>query len=117
MGKPTGFLEIERRDRVYDPPKQRLKTWKEFTQPLAEPELRAQASRCMSSGLFLAQGMRHDLAHIRRQVGGSLCDEFDEACGEEVHKGYVFMMPWKGGAGSSDESRPSVSATSTFSRC
>ena len=57
MGKPTGFLEIERRDRVYDPPKQRLKTWKEFTQPLAEPELRAQASRCMDCGIpFCHQG-------------------------------------------------------------
>ena len=57
MGKPTGFLEIERRDRVYDPPKQRLKTWKEFTQPLPAPELRAQASRCMNCGIpFCHQG-------------------------------------------------------------
>ena len=57
MGKPTGFLEIERRDRVYDPPKARLKTWKEFTQPMAEPALRAQASRCMDCGIpFCHQG-------------------------------------------------------------
>jgi glutamate synthase (NADPH) small chain len=57
MGKPTGFLEIERRDRVYDPPKARLKTWKEFTQPLAEPQLREQASRCMNCGIpFCHQG-------------------------------------------------------------
>ena len=57
MGKPTGFLEIERRDRAYDPPKARLKTWKEFTQPMAEPALRAQASRCMNCGIpFCHQG-------------------------------------------------------------
>ena len=40
MGKPTGFLEIERRDRGYEKPEARLKTFKEFTRPLPEPELR-----------------------------------------------------------------------------
>ena len=30
MGKPTGFLEIDRRDRSYEKPSERLKTWKEF---------------------------------------------------------------------------------------
>jgi glutamate synthase (NADPH/NADH) small chain len=57
MGKPTGFLEIERRDRVYDPVAERLKTWKEFVQPLPQPEVKAQASRCMSCGIpFCHQG-------------------------------------------------------------
>ena len=35
MGKPTGFLEIERRDRGYDKPAERLKTWTEFVAPAA----------------------------------------------------------------------------------
>ena len=39
MGKPTGFLEIERHDRGYDKPDVRRKTWKEFVKPLPEPEL------------------------------------------------------------------------------
>ena len=57
MGKPTGFLEIERRDRSYEPAKTRVKTWKEFVRPLAEPELRLQAARCMDCGIpFCHQG-------------------------------------------------------------
>ncbi|MDP3748339.1 MAG: glutamate synthase subunit beta [Phenylobacterium sp.] len=51
MGKPTGFLEIERQDRVYDAPSERLKTWKEFTQPLAPPAVAGQAARCMDCGI------------------------------------------------------------------
>ena len=57
MGKPTGFLEIERRERGYEPVGERLKTWKEFVHPLPGPEIRAQASRCMSCGIpFCHQG-------------------------------------------------------------
>jgi glutamate synthase (NADPH/NADH) small chain len=57
MGKPTGFLEIERRERGYDKPTERLKTWAEFTHPLADGELARQASRCMSCGIpFCHQG-------------------------------------------------------------
>ena len=44
MGKPTGFLEIERHDRKYEPVAERLKTWNEFVQPLPQPEVRAQAA-------------------------------------------------------------------------
>jgi glutamate synthase (NADPH/NADH) small chain len=51
MGKPTGFLEVERADRGYDKPAARRKNWKEFTKPLPEPVLRAQASRCMDCGI------------------------------------------------------------------
>ncbi len=57
MGKPTGFLEIERHDRGYDPVEKRLKTWKEFVQPLPQPELQQQAARCMDCGIpFCHQG-------------------------------------------------------------
>ena len=57
MGKPTGFLEIERHDRSYDPPKDRLKHYKEFVRPLPAAELREQASRCMNCGIpFCHQG-------------------------------------------------------------
>ena len=51
MGKITGFLEIERRDRGYDKPEARLKNWNEFVKPLAADNLRAQASRCMNCGI------------------------------------------------------------------
>ena len=57
MGKPTGFLEIERRERGYDKPAERLKTWREFTHPLPDGELARQAARCMSCGIpFCHQG-------------------------------------------------------------
>jgi glutamate synthase (NADPH) small chain len=51
MGKPTGFLEVERVDRGYEKPGARKKSWKEFVKPLPEPMLRAQASRCMDCGI------------------------------------------------------------------
>ena len=51
MGKETGFLELDRKDRTYADPKQRLKNYKEFIVPQAEGELRAQASRCMDCGI------------------------------------------------------------------
>ena len=57
MGKPTGFLEIERRDRSYDKPAKRLKTWTEFTAPPAPGETGRQAARCMDCGIpFCHQG-------------------------------------------------------------
>ena len=51
MGKPTGFLEIDRKDRVYDAPQDRLRTWKEFVVPLGTGDLVQQASRCMDCGI------------------------------------------------------------------
>jgi glutamate synthase (NADPH/NADH) small chain len=57
MGKPTGFLEIERHDRGYEAPQARLKTWKEFVKPLPLGDVAAQASRCMDCGIpFCHQG-------------------------------------------------------------
>ena len=47
MGKITGFLEIERRDRKYAPVTERLKNFHEFVVPLEEKDLRDQAARCM----------------------------------------------------------------------
>jgi glutamate synthase (NADPH) small chain len=51
MGRPTGFLEIERRDRPYDKADIRRRNWKEFVRPLPEPETRKQAARCMDCGI------------------------------------------------------------------
>jgi glutamate synthase (NADPH/NADH) small chain len=51
MGKPTGFLEVERSDRGYDKPAARKQSWREFVKPLPAPVLHAQASRCMDCGI------------------------------------------------------------------
>jgi glutamate synthase (NADPH/NADH) small chain len=51
MGKVTGFLEIDRKDRGYLKPKDRLENWNEFVVPMAGKDLREQASRCMNCGI------------------------------------------------------------------
>src|SRR5712672_2281760 len=51
MGRPTGFLEIERQDRGYEKPELRRRSWKEFVKPLPDPESRKQAARCMDCGI------------------------------------------------------------------
>ncbi len=51
MGKPTGFLEINRelpRDRS---PKERVGDWLEFHEHMPEEKLRAQGARCMDCGV------------------------------------------------------------------
>src|SRR5258708_15924724 len=51
MGKVTGFLEIERRERPYEDRHTRVKTWREFVRPLPTREVERQAGRCMSCGI------------------------------------------------------------------
>ncbi len=51
MGKPTGFLEIQRRDRSYAPVADRIRHFREFVIPLPENELTAQGARCMDCGI------------------------------------------------------------------
>jgi glutamate synthase (NADPH) small chain len=50
MGKPTGFLDYQRRERVYAPVAERVQHWREFTRALPEEELRRQGGRCMDCG-------------------------------------------------------------------
>ncbi|MDI1285032.1 MAG: glutamate synthase subunit beta [Reyranella sp.] len=51
MGLPTGFLEIERKDRPYEKVEKRLKNWKEFVLPLPPAEIGKQGARCMDCGI------------------------------------------------------------------
>ena len=51
MGKVTGFLEIDRQDRPYSKVAERVKSYKEFVQPLPEAKLREQGARCMDCGV------------------------------------------------------------------
>lgn len=51
MGKPTGFKEITRRDRSYEPVSERIKHWREFVLPLPEADLSRQGARCMDCGI------------------------------------------------------------------
>ncbi|MPZ56514.1 MAG: glutamate synthase small subunit [Rhizobiales bacterium] len=56
MGKVTGFLEIDRHDRRYQPVEERVRHWREFVLPLPETELRDQAARCMDCGVPYCHG-------------------------------------------------------------
>jgi len=51
MGKLTGFLEIDRRDRRYAPASDRIRHYREFVIPLSEEATRDQAARCMNCGI------------------------------------------------------------------
>ncbi len=51
MGKITGFLEIERQDRQYEPAADRVRNYNEFVVSLGEEGTRKQAARCMDCGI------------------------------------------------------------------
>jgi glutamate synthase (NADPH) small chain len=51
MGLPTGFLEIERKERPYEKIEARLKHWREFVLPLPPAEVAKQGARCMDCGI------------------------------------------------------------------
>lgn len=51
MGKVTGFLEVDRRDRKYKPAADRVRNFAEFVIPLGDAETQNQASRCMDCGI------------------------------------------------------------------
>jgi glutamate synthase (NADPH/NADH) small chain len=57
MGKPTGFKEIERQDRMYAPVADRLTHYNEFGIPLTDDQVSQQGARCMDCGIpFCHQG-------------------------------------------------------------
>jgi glutamate synthase (NADPH/NADH) small chain len=51
MGKITGFLEIERQERAYQPASDRVRHFKEFVIPATDAEVVRQAARCMDCGI------------------------------------------------------------------
>ena len=51
MGKPTGFMEFERRDRTHVPVAERVSHYNEFVVPLGDEELSRQGARCMDCGI------------------------------------------------------------------
>ena len=58
MGKPTGFMEINRRVSYELPPEERTKNFNEFHIPLHSDEQQAQGARCMDCGVpFCQSGM------------------------------------------------------------
>ncbi len=59
MGKPTGFLEYQRKSNREIPPEERIKNFNEFHVPLGEEDRQEQAARCMNCGVpFCQSAMR-----------------------------------------------------------
>lgn len=58
MGKPTGFMDYDRAETKAEAPKDRLKHFDEFHQPLSMEERKCQGARCMECGVpFCQSGM------------------------------------------------------------
>ena len=58
MGKPTGFLDYERKDAKAEAPLERIRHFHEFHAPLSKAEQEKQGARCMSCGVpFCQSGM------------------------------------------------------------
>ena len=51
MGKTTGFMEFEKKERKYIDISERIQNYKEFVLPLSEEETKKQAARCMDCGI------------------------------------------------------------------
>ena len=51
MGKTTGFMELDRVERDYEPVEDRVKHFKEFLIPLDPKEVSKQGARCMDCGI------------------------------------------------------------------
>ena len=50
MGNPIGFLEIDKKERNYEDPKDRLKHFKEFIVPLTNEEVSKQVLDAWTAG-------------------------------------------------------------------
>ena len=57
MGKPTGFIEIQRKKQPTRPVEERVQDWREVYLPYPTGELEMQGARCMDCGIpFCHQG-------------------------------------------------------------
>lgn len=55
MGKPTGFIDIKRREPGAQLPAERIRFYREFEIPLTETEVSRQGARCMDCGIPFCQ--------------------------------------------------------------
>lgn len=51
MGKPTGFVEIQRQDHAYEPVSDRIRHFEEFVLPMEDDDVGRQGARCMDCGI------------------------------------------------------------------
>lgn len=83
MGKPTGFLEYERKDSITVSPKQRIQNFNEFHVGLPLEEQKLQGARCMACGVPFCQSG----TMIAGMVSGCPLHNLVPETNELVHKG------------------------------
>ena len=70
MGKPTGFLDYERKNTKAETPLQRIRHFHEFKTSLPVKEQQKQGGRCMDCGVPERQpARRHDIRMSASQSG------------------------------------------------
>lgn len=55
MGKPTGFMDYKRQDKIAEAPESRIRHFREFHTPLSKEEQEIQGARCMACGVPFCQ--------------------------------------------------------------
>ena len=71
MGKPTGFMEYERKTAAAVSPKERIKNFCEFHTPLSQEEQRKQAARCMNCGVPFCLAGRNEYHGYDKRLSAS----------------------------------------------
>ena len=91
MGKPTGFIDYERKENGNVPPLERISNFKEFHPKLDEKARREQAARCMNCGVPMC-GSAIKLAGM---VTGCPLHNFIPEWNEALFQGQFDMAAWR----------------------
>lgn len=91
MGKPTGFLEYNRKDNSSIAPLLRTANFKEFHNLLPEEERRTQAARCMNCGVPMCQSAIKLSGMVTGCPLHNLIPEWNDA----LYKGQYDMAAWR----------------------
>lgn len=83
MGKPTGFLQIQRQTSTELPPEERIRNFNEFHLPLPPDEQQAQGARCMDCGV--------PFCHWACPLGNRPPEFQDALCKGEWQKAYDIL--------------------------
>ena len=83
MGKATGFMDYERVDNPATDPLERIKTYREFHQPIDEEARRKQGARCMNCGVPFCQYGKPICGMVSGCPLNNLCPDWNDM----VYKG------------------------------
>lgn len=91
MGKPTGFMDFERKTNGDVPPLERINNFDEFHSYLDEKARREQASRCMNCGVPMCQSA----IKLAGMVTGCPLHNFIPEWNDALYQGQFDMAAWR----------------------